>query len=74
MVHIVHAYLMSQESQKFPPGFFLSCGSRESGKLVKGRVAINVDGFTLDLGTLGGPNGWDKPFGGGINESVKLVK
>ena len=47
---------------------------RESGKLVKGRMAINVDRFTLDLGTLGGPNSWDKPFGGGINESVKLVK
>ena len=44
-----------------------------SGKLEKGRVAINVDGFTLDLGTLGGPNSWDNPFGGEINDRVEAV-
>jgi probable HAF family extracellular repeat protein len=44
-----------------------------SGKLVKGRVAINVDGFTLDLGTLGGPNSWDNPFGGEINDRGEAV-
>ena len=38
------------------------------GRLVKGRVAINVDGFTLGLKTLGGPNSWDNPFGGEIND------
>ncbi len=44
-----------------------------SGKLEKGRVAINVDGFTLDLGTLGGPNSWDNPFGGEINDRGAAV-
>jgi probable HAF family extracellular repeat protein len=44
-----------------------------SGQLVKGRVAINVDGFTLDLGTLGGPNSWDNPFGGEINDRGEAV-
>jgi probable HAF family extracellular repeat protein len=44
-----------------------------SGKLEKGRVAINVDGFTLDLGTLGGPNSWDNPFGGEINDRGEAV-
>jgi hypothetical protein len=34
-------------------------GLLESGKLVKGQVAINVDGFTVDLGTLGALNSWD---------------
>jgi probable HAF family extracellular repeat protein len=43
------------------------------GKLVKGRVAINVDRFTLDLGTLGGPNSWDNPFGGEINDRGEAV-
>jgi probable HAF family extracellular repeat protein len=45
----------------------------ESGNLVKGRVAINVDGFTLDLGTLGGSNSWDNPFGGEINDRGEAV-
>jgi len=44
-----------------------------SGNLVEGRVAINVDGFTLDLGTLGGPNSWDNPFGGEINDRGAAV-
>ena len=44
-----------------------------SGNLVKGRVAINVDGLTLDLGTLGGPNSWDNPFGGEINDRGEAV-
>jgi len=48
-------------------------GLLESGKLVKGRLAINVDGFTLDLGTLGGPNSWDNPFGGEINDRGEAV-
>ena len=39
-----------------------------SGNLVRGRVAINVAGLTIDLGTLGGPNSWDNPFGGEIND------
>src|SRR5881275_2517104 len=43
-------------------------GLLESGKLVKGRVAINVDGFTFPLPTLGGANNWDNPFGGEIND------
>ncbi len=47
--------------------------ARPSGKLVKGRVAINVDGFMLDLGTLGGPNSWDNPFGGEINDRGEAV-
>lgn len=48
-------------------------GLLESGKLVKGRVAINVNGFTLDLGTLGGANSWDNPFGGEINDRGEAV-
>jgi probable HAF family extracellular repeat protein len=48
-------------------------GLLESGKLVKGRLAINVGGSTLDLGTLGGPNSWDNPFGGEINDRGELV-
>ena len=48
-------------------------GLLKSGKLVKGRGAINVDGFTLDLGTLGGSNSWDNPFGGEINDRGEAV-
>ena len=48
-------------------------GLLESGKLVKGRLAINFGRFTLDLGTLGGPNSWDNPFGGEINDRGELV-
>ena len=48
-------------------------GLLESGKLVKGRIAINVDGFTLDVGTLGGYNSWDNPFGGEINDRGEAV-
>src|SRR5262249_49610105 len=48
-------------------------GVVESGRLVKGRVAINVDGFTLDLGTIGGMNSWDNPFGGEINDRGEAV-
>ncbi|HET9791628.1 MAG TPA: hypothetical protein VFR08_10030, partial [Candidatus Angelobacter sp.] len=44
-----------------------------SGNLVKGRVAINVAGLTIDLGTLGGPNSWDNPFGGEINDQGDAV-
>ena len=43
-------------------------GLLEAGKLLKGRVAINVEGFTFPLPTLGGPNNWDNPFGGEVNE------
>ena len=48
-------------------------GLLESGKLVKGRVAINVDGLTFPLPTLGGPNNWDNPFGGEINNRGEAV-
>src|SRR5215831_11663078 len=48
-------------------------GLLESGKLVKGRLAINLDGLTFDLGTLGGPNSWDNPFGGEINDRGEAV-
>jgi probable HAF family extracellular repeat protein len=48
-------------------------GLLESGKLVKGRLAINVGGSPLDLGTLGGPNSWDNPFGGEVNDRGELV-
>ena len=48
-------------------------GLLESGKLVKGRLAINFGGSTLDLGTLGGPNSWDNPFGGEVNDRGELV-
>jgi probable HAF family extracellular repeat protein len=44
-----------------------------SGGLEKGRVAINVDGFTFPLPTLGGPNNWDNPFGGEINDRGDAV-
>jgi probable HAF family extracellular repeat protein len=43
-----------------------------SGQLVKGRVAINVDGLKFDLGTLGGPNSWMNGFAG-INERGDAV-
>src|SRR6266478_1683646 len=43
------------------------------GNLVKGQVAINVDGFTFPLPTLGGPNNWDNPFGGEINDRGEAV-
>src|SRR5580765_1222612 len=29
-----------------------------AGKLLNGRALIDVDGFKLDLGSLGGPNSW----------------
>jgi probable HAF family extracellular repeat protein len=48
-------------------------GLLEAGKLVKGRVAINVDGLTFPLPTLGGPNNWDNPFGGEINDRGEAV-
>ena len=48
-------------------------GLLESGKLQKGQVAINIDGFTFDLGTLGGMNSWDNPFGGEINDRGEAV-
>ena len=48
-------------------------GLLESGKLLKGRVAINFDGFTFPLPTLGGPNNWDNPFGGEINDRGEAV-
>jgi probable HAF family extracellular repeat protein len=44
-----------------------------SGALAKGQVAINVGGLTIDLGTLGGPNSWDNPFGGEINDRGEAV-
>src|ERR1700722_10605488 len=43
-----------------------------SVQLVKGRVAINVDGLKFDLGTLGGPNSWMNGFAG-INERGEAV-
>jgi probable HAF family extracellular repeat protein len=48
-------------------------GLLEAGKLLKGRVAINVEGFTFPLPTLGGPNNWDNPFGGEINDRGEAV-
>jgi probable HAF family extracellular repeat protein len=48
-------------------------GLLDAGKLVKGRVAINVEGFTFPLPTLGGPNNWDNPFGGEINDRGEAV-
>jgi len=48
-------------------------GLLEAGKLLKGRVAINFDGFTFPLPTLGGPNNWDNPFGGEINDRGEAV-
>lgn len=48
-------------------------GLLEAGKLVKGRVAINFDGFTFPIPTLGGPNNWDNPFGGEVNDRGEAV-
>jgi len=48
-------------------------GLLEAGKLLKGRVAINFDGFTFPLPTLGGPNNWDNPFGGEVNDRGEAV-
>ena len=48
-------------------------GLLEAGKLVKGRVAINFDGFTFPLPTLGGQNNWDNPFGGEVNNRGEVV-
>ena len=48
-------------------------GLLESGKLVKGRLALHVGGSTLDLSTLGGQNTWDNPFGGEVNDRGELV-
>jgi hypothetical protein len=42
-----------------------------SGKLVRGRAVINIDGFKIDLGTRGGPNSWVN--WGGINERGEAV-
>ena len=38
----------------------LEPGQQDSyfGTLLNGRALIDVDGFKLDLGTLGGPNSW----------------
>ncbi|MHB8812954.1 MAG: hypothetical protein ACYDAE_06770 [Steroidobacteraceae bacterium] len=44
-----------------------------AGAVVKGHVAINLDGLTFDLGTLGGANSWDNPFGGEINDRGEAV-
>ena len=44
-----------------------------SGAVVKGHVAINIAGHTFDLGTLGGANSWDNPFGGEINDRGEAV-
>ena len=44
-----------------------------SGAVVEGHVAINLDGLTFDLGTLGGANSWDNPFGGEINDRGEAV-
>ena len=48
-------------------------GLLEAGKLVKGRVAINFDGFTFPIPTLGGQNNWDNPFGGEVNDRGEVV-
>ena len=48
-------------------------GLLEAGKLVKGRVAINFDGFTFPIPTLGGQNNWDNPFGGEVNDRGEIV-
>ena len=48
-------------------------GLLEAGKLLKGRVAINFDGFTFPIPTLGGPNNWDNPFGGEVNDRGEAV-
>ncbi|HEV2442459.1 MAG TPA: hypothetical protein VGT07_08040 [Steroidobacteraceae bacterium] len=44
-----------------------------SGAVVEGHVAINLDGLTFDVGTLGGANSWDNPFGGEINDRGEAV-
>ena len=44
-----------------------------AGGLVKGRLAINIAGVTFELGTLGGANTWDNPFGGEINDRGEAV-
>src|SRR5579863_859911 len=44
-----------------------------AGAVVKGHVAINLDGLTFGLGTLGGANSWDNPFGGEINDRGEAV-
>ena len=41
------------------------------GKLLNGRALIDVDGFKLDLGTLGGPNSWMN--WGEINDRGQVV-
>jgi probable HAF family extracellular repeat protein len=41
------------------------------GILVQGRAAVNIDGLTIDLGTLGGPNSWMN--WGQINERGQVV-
>lgn len=48
-------------------------GLLEGGKLLKGRVAINFEGFTFPIPTLGGANNWDNPFGGEINDRGEAV-
>ena len=48
-------------------------GLLEAGKLVKGRLAINFDGFTFPIPTLGGQNNWDNPFGGEVNDRGEVV-
>ena len=42
-----------------------------SGQLATGRAVLNINGFKIDLGTLGGPNSWTN-FGG-INDSGVVV-
>ena len=42
-----------------------------TGLPVSGRAAINIDGLTIDLGTLGGPNSWMN--WGGINDRGQAV-
>ena len=48
-------------------------GLLEAGKLVKGRLAINFDGFTFPIPTLGGQNNWDNPFGGEVSDRGEVV-
>jgi probable HAF family extracellular repeat protein len=40
-------------------------------KVLSGHAAINIDGFKIDLGTLGGPNSWMN--WGGINDRGEAV-
>jgi probable HAF family extracellular repeat protein len=42
-----------------------------SGQLATGRAVINIDGFKIDLGTLGGPNSWINY--NGINDPGEAV-